>query len=165
MKGQYFTEFTRRTTSLVLRDVLFKVSMNYLCIRTFQTFQVPCSLPFHHLLFSIMIPSSASRWNMRAATIPTSPKLTGALHWPQCFQPKCHNNLDAPSPTDASEDFLAFWLANQWKELALKVHPCMEVALTRAAAFHVGSQLPARRTFQGTWCSTQRPLTALATQK
>ena len=165
MKEQYFTEFTRRTTSFVLQDVLFKVSMNYLCIRTFQTFPAPCSLPFHQLLCSIMIPSSASRWNMRAATIPTSPKLTGALHWPQCFQPKCHNNFDAPAPKDASEDFLACWLANPWKELPLKVHPWMEVALTRAAAFHVGSQLPARRTFQGTWCSTQRPLTALATQK
>jgi len=66
------SKHTRCTTSF-FQDVSIKVSMTYHCIRTFQTSQVPCCLPFHHLLFSIMSPSSASRWNMRAATILPSP--------------------------------------------------------------------------------------------
>ena len=73
LKAHFFTECTRCTTSFLFQDVSIKVSMKYLCIRTFQTSQVPCCLPFHHLLFSIMSPSSASRWNMRAATILPSP--------------------------------------------------------------------------------------------
>jgi hypothetical protein len=40
-KKYHFTSFS---------GLLFEVSMNSLCIRKFQTFQVLCRLPFDHLL-------------------------------------------------------------------------------------------------------------------